>query len=114
MSKSCNSKCFNPRGSHSNNFCDFASRHSEQIASEDLTKNFVILNLFQNLKIFGLFRIAFESINFNHNQTDRFRNKFGMTNFVYFHHSFCYSERSEESPDLSELDRTHSLVREAG
>ena len=59
-----------------------------------------------------MFRIAFESINFNHNQTDRFRNKFGMTNFVYFHHSFCHSERSEESPDLSGLDRTHSLVGE--
>ena len=99
---------------HSNNFCDFPSRHSEQIASEDFTKNFLILNLFQNLKIFGMFRIAFESINFNHNQADRFRNKFGMTNFVYFHHSFCHSERSEESPDLSELDRTHSLVRESG
>ena len=35
-----------------------------------------------------------------------------MTNFVYFHHLFCHSERSEESPDLSELDRTLSLVGE--
>ena len=68
MSRAINNKRFNLGGAKaypSTNYCDFSIRHSEQITPEDLTKNFVILNLFQNLKIFGLFRIGSESINFN-------------------------------------------------
>ena len=80
------------KASHSKCFSDFVIGHSEQLTPEDFTKNFVILNLFQNLKIFSLFHIGSGYIN----SINRSRIECGMTNIRH-------SERSEESLELSEL-----------
>ena len=70
------------KASHNNDSYGFANRHSEQLVAECLTENFVILNFFQNLKIFGWFRIALESINL----FSIFRIRYGMTDV-------CHSEK---------------------